>query len=69
MTDIVERLRADGGELAAEAAAEIERLHAHIIVLETEIIRSAGTVRKLHEERIREEPFRVDYDQPPNTPR
>lgn len=68
-TDLLERLRLDGGECGAEAAAEIERLRAHIAVLEAEVVRTAGAMRKLHEEHIREEPFRVDYDQPPNTPR
>lgn len=79
MTDIVERLAwvrdpAKGpltphGQDIADALAEIERLRAHIVVLEAEVIRTAGAMRKLHEEHIREEPFRVDYDQPPNTPR
>lgn len=64
--DLLERLRAHGSELCAEALTAIEQLQAQLVVLEAELAVTQGQLRSAAREA--EQPFRVT-ELPPNTPR
>lgn len=69
MSDVLERLLAEQGDLATDASAEILRLRSHVAVLEAELATTTGTLARLRREAFEPPAFRIDHDQPSTTPK